>query len=41
MRNERLKTIYHQEYQIKKERGRTTLLKNNKYEYGQSTGYEA
>ena len=42
MRNERLKTIYHQEYQIKKERGRTTLLKNNnKYEYGHSTGNEA
>ena len=37
-----LNTIYYQEYQIKKDRGKTTLLKNNnKYEYGHYTGNEA
>ena len=34
--------VRYQEYQIKKDRGKTTLLKNyKKYEYGDSTGYEA
>ena len=42
MRNERLKNYLLPRISDKKDRGRTTLLKNNnKYEYEHSTGYEA
>ena len=42
MRNERFKNYLLPRISDKKDRGRTTLLKNNnKYEYGHSTGYKA
>ena len=42
MSNERLKEYLLPIISDKKDRGRTTLLKNNnKYEYGHSTGNEA
>ena len=42
MRNERFKNYLRQRISDKKDRGKTTLLKNkNKYEYGHFTGYEA
>ena len=42
MRNERFKNYVLPTISDKKDRGKTTLLKkNNIYEYGHSTGYEA